>query len=155
MVLIRDRMNDNRLAARRLRCLSMCALLLGCVLGPVTRAAYLPLYSFTGSVPPGNPDGRHPRGSLIQSGSTLYGLSEQGGSSGDGTIFKFDTSTNIESVLYSFQGTDGGNAYGTLVRSGSMLYGLSYGSSFVPNGTLFQYNTTSNTFGVLHTFSGG
>ncbi len=45
------------------------------------------LHSFTG----GTTDGSVPFGSLIQSGSTLYGMTSSGGSSNDGTIFSITT----------------------------------------------------------------
>src|SRR6185436_1027497 len=56
------------------------------------------LHSFTG----GTADGNFPLGSLIQSGSTLYGMTYRGGSSNKGTVFQIGTDGTGFSVLHSF-----------------------------------------------------
>jgi uncharacterized repeat protein (TIGR03803 family) len=101
---------------------------------------YKVLYSF-GSVAN---DGTAPNGSLTLSGTTLYGMTEQGGANdqnqgGDGTIFMFDTKKNVETVLYSFGSgaNDGAAPYGSLTLSGTTLYGMTAngGANPGPNGT--------------------
>ena len=57
----------------------MCAL----ALGAPTSAQFTVLHSFAG----GASDGSSPYGSLIQSSSILYGMTENGGSYGSGTLF--------------------------------------------------------------------
>src|SRR5262249_20261406 len=56
------------------------------------------LHSFTGAPN----DGDSPRGSLIQSGSTLYGMTASGGGNSGGTIFKIGTDGSGFSLLHSF-----------------------------------------------------
>ena len=71
------------------------------------------LHSFTGA------DGAYPQGSLIQSGSTLYGMTAGGGSGNSGTIFSIPAAGGSITVLHSFAGgaTDGANPRGSLLRS--------------------------------------
>src|SRR3982751_4496871 len=48
-------------------------------------------------------------GGLVQaSNGKFYGMTSQGGSSGFGTIFSFDPSTNIQVKLFDFNKTSGG-----------------------------------------------
>jgi uncharacterized repeat protein (TIGR03803 family) len=104
------------------------------------------LHSFSG----GPDDGATPGyGSLLQSGSNLYGMTESGGANGIGTIFDYDLTTNTESVLYSFGSTsgDGGDPLGSLIQSGSLLYGMT-------SGTIFDFNLATGIETTLHTFAG-
>jgi uncharacterized repeat protein (TIGR03803 family) len=108
-----------------------------------------PVYTFLG----GSTDGRQPTGTLIQSASNLYGTTIEGGTSGGGTIFDFNTSTHVESTLYSFGGYmgDGFAASGSLVQSGAKLYGVTNegGGGY---GTIFEFDTTTNAEAVLYSF---
>ena len=118
------------------------------------------VYTFTDGA-----DGGNPETELIQaSDGNLYGVTSSGGTYGNGVIFRYNPSTNQESVLYSFQGTtDGspssagagggpllqatdGNLYGTAGMGGSPTCGC---------GVLFEYNLKTNSYSVLHTFVGG
>jgi uncharacterized repeat protein (TIGR03803 family) len=89
-----------------------------------------PLYSFTNGA-----DGANPEASLVQgSDGNFYGTTIDGGTSGDGAIFKISPSGSLTS-LYSFtNGTDGafpeaamvqgtdGNFYGTTFDGGGPSY---------------------------------
>jgi uncharacterized repeat protein (TIGR03803 family) len=91
------------------------------------------LYSFAG-VPT---DGSSPYAELtIDAAGNLYGTTWSGGASGDGTIFKFDTTTGKETVLHSFNGSDGRLIYGALVRNAA---GNLYGTALI--GGTFGYGT--------------
>jgi uncharacterized repeat protein (TIGR03803 family) len=107
------------------------------------------LYSFSGS-----PDGSVPfAGVIIDKSGTLYGTTEGGGTSSDGTVYKFSKGT--ETVLHSFAGSDGAAPFAEVVmdKSGT-LYGttLSGGSSSV--GTVFALDS-SGTLTTLYSFTGG
>jgi uncharacterized repeat protein (TIGR03803 family) len=102
---------------------------------------------------------------LTLSGSTLYGTTSGGGSSGDGVVFKVNTDGSNYTMLHQFTNSGGrinGMApVGGLVLSGTTLYGTtSQGgitNSFNPYGigTVFTINTDGSGFTVLKTFAGG
>jgi uncharacterized repeat protein (TIGR03803 family) len=113
------------------------------------------LYEFKDS-----PDGFGPYTGVIRdSDGNLYGTTIGGGVSGNGAVFKLDSS-GIETVLYSFAGgSDGsspasglsrdaaGNLYGSTVNGG--------GSGACPNGCGIVFKVDKNGIEtVLHTFSG-
>ncbi|MBV9961352.1 MAG: T9SS type A sorting domain-containing protein [Parafilimonas sp.] len=69
------------------------------------------------------PDGRMPKGSLLQGNDGfLYGMTSIGGTYNTGTIFKIATSGNNFSVLHHMNiETDGGNAYGSLIFAVNLI----------------------------------
>ena len=109
------------------------------------------LHSFAGE--PG--DGNVPRGSLIESGGTLYGMTAQGGASDQGTIFKINSDGNGFALLHSFAGGDGSLPYGSLIGSGGALYGMTVNGGASNQGTIFKINSDGNGFALLHSFAGG
>jgi uncharacterized repeat protein (TIGR03803 family) len=112
-----------------------------------------PIYSFVG----GNNDGALPRGSLLQSGSILYGTTSEGGAYGGGTLFDFNTQTGIEDLLYSFGANtnDGTDPRGSLTLVGDALYGTTEdGGGSLNDGTIFGYDLSTDTETVLHSFQG-
>jgi uncharacterized repeat protein (TIGR03803 family) len=114
--------------------------------------SYQVLYNFAG----GTSDGQYPTGSLILSGTTLYGVTEEGGTADDGTVFSYNLATNSENVLHSFTGatTDGKLPIGPLVLSGSTLYGVTNGGGSAGEGTVFSVNTANDNETLLHSFTG-
>ena len=57
-------------------------------------------------------DGQRPMGSLMQaSDGKLYGMTYQGGSTGQGVIFSFDPSTSTYAKLIDYNGANGANPY--------------------------------------------
>ncbi len=108
------------------------------------------LYNFTG----GN-DGAFPIGPLVRGASgNLYGITESGGASGQGVVFKLDPSGK-ETVLYTFTGgADGAVPTAGLTRDASgNLYGTTlFGGTGA--GVVFKVSPTG-TETVLHTFTGG
>jgi uncharacterized repeat protein (TIGR03803 family) len=103
----------------------------------------------------GRSDGASPYADLMLSGSTLYGTTQQGGSSGNGTVFKVSTDGSGYTVLKNFAGFDGRYPNAGVTLSGSALYGTTYygGSSDV--GTVFKVNTDGSGYTVLKNFAGG
>jgi uncharacterized repeat protein (TIGR03803 family) len=106
---------------------------LGTVFEITSAATETVLYSFAG----GTSDGSDPSaGLLLASDGNFYGTTNQGGASGDGTVFKI-TPAGVETLVYSFTGgaTDGaspgaaliqgsdGNLYGTTLAGGPNGYG--------------------------------
>ena len=116
-------------------------------------SGYQLLHNFAG----GASDGADPFGSLTLSGSTLYGMSSDGGSNGFGTIFSIGTDGSGFQLLRNFAGgvSDGSFPRGSLTLSGSRLYGMSFRGGSNNLGTIFSIGTDGSGFQLLHSFTGG
>jgi uncharacterized repeat protein (TIGR03803 family) len=125
------------------------------------------LYNF--SAPSGplstNSDGTHPRGGLFVSGNLLYGTTYDGGSSGAGTVFRFNTDFAVLKTLHDFTAlsspypstnSDGANPLAGVVISGNTLYGTAADGGVMGDGTVFAIGTggVGFTFTNLHSFNG-
>lgn len=110
--------------------------------------------------------GTHPTyGSLISSGTLLYGVAIAGGSGGNGTVFKFDAFSGSFTTLYSFSNTTynstlqvdtnttGDNPVGGIVLSGNTLYGTTSSGGSAGSGTVFKVDTDGGNFKTLYSFS--
>jgi uncharacterized repeat protein (TIGR03803 family) len=107
------------------------------------------LYSFGKSTE----DGRYPAASLIEVDGKLYGTTQSGGTSNDGTIFSIAL-PGAERVLYSFRnGADGARPVASLVRMGNALYGTTQDGGAYGSGTVFSL-TLAGVEKVLHSFGG-
>jgi uncharacterized repeat protein (TIGR03803 family) len=112
------------------------------------------LYNFQGS------DGEQPYGGLIaDKAGNLYGVTDNGGASGYGTVFELEPD-GTESVLYSFttgnNGEDGYFPVGALLedRAGN-FYGATYGGGTAADcGTIFKL-APGGVETVLYAFKGG
>lgn len=103
----------------------------------------------------GGSDGTDPVARLLQGADgNFYGITNSGGTSGDGTIFEV-TPAGVESVLHTFSGSDGQNPQGGLIENaggaffGTTVYGGSSGF-----GTAFEL-AANRTETVLHSFTKG
>jgi len=86
-----------------------------------------------------NSDGADPGAGMILSGHTLLGTTVQGGSSGNGTIFRVNTDGTGFTILHNFSAvsggwptynSDGAKPWGGLTLSGNTMYGTTlYGGS--------------------------
>src|SRR5438105_4314925 len=137
---------------------------LGLILaGGATAQTFTTLHSFTATAadpPYTNSDGANPQAVLILSGSTLYGTTTSGGSSGNGTLFANNADGTGFTILHSFT-TNSGDPYytnsdgaypGGLILSGDTLYGTAGGGGS-GHGTVFAVNTDGASFTTLHTFT--
>lgn len=111
------------------------------------------LHEFSG----GANDGQQLNGNLIIDGSTLYGMTTEGGDSDLGTIFKIDTDGGNYAILHEFSGgaNDGASPYGGLTMYNGKLYGVTYNGGDSDLGVIFKIDTDGNNFALLHEFSGG
>jgi uncharacterized repeat protein (TIGR03803 family) len=100
-----------------------------------------------------NSDGANSQAALLLSGSTLYGTTVNGGTSGAGTVFVIGTNGNGFNVLHNFQaGSDGRNPLASLILSGGTLYGTEHGDGSQGYGTLFSVVTNGASFNVFYNF---
>ncbi len=98
------------------------------------RSGFTVLQNFAGT----NSGGAGPD-DLLLSGGTLYGMTQNGGTSDKGTVFKLDTAGSGFTVLKSFSGgSDGANPIAGLVFSGNTLYGTTVYGGLSGHGTVFS-----------------
>lgn len=111
-----------------------------------------------------NSDGAFPRAKLISSGSTLYGTTFYGGSSGYGTLFKVRINGTGFTSLYSFPplppgpiptNSFGADPFGGLMLSGNTLFGTTHYGGTAGYGVVYQINTDGTGITNLHSFTRG
>lgn len=109
----------------------------------------------------GTSDGMSPEGSLIEHNGVLYGFTRQGGTSGEGTVFRILPDGSGFSILHSFTASaDGENPLGTPALSfdNTKLFGFASGGGSGAGGngtgTLFSLNLDGSNFIVEHAFQG-
>jgi len=116
---------------------------------PTSSAAILTtLYSFAGT------DGEIPLRNLIQGADgNIYGTTESGGASSDGTVFKI-TPAGALTTLYAFSGADGADPYAGLVQGADgNFYGTTEYGGNADDGTVFKI-TPTGALTTLYAFSG-
>jgi uncharacterized repeat protein (TIGR03803 family) len=100
-------------------------------------------------------NGAYPNGSLLISGSKLFGMTRAGGVYGDGTIFSLDKSGGEYKDLLDFNGVNGSAPRGSLIISGNRLYGMTYsGGANSYDGVIFSIDTDGSGYIDLHDFNG-
>ncbi|MGC2718372.1 MAG: choice-of-anchor tandem repeat GloVer-containing protein [Candidatus Acidiferrales bacterium] len=117
------------------------------------------LYPFTGSVTSG-PDGASPGANLIRDASgNLYGTTQAGGSSGNGTVFElvYASGSYTEKVLYSFAGATSDGALplaGLVMDSSGNLFGTTSLGGASNAGIVFELVNSAGSYEekVLHSF---
>jgi len=88
------------------------------------------------------PEGATPRGLILGSAGSLYGLTQSGGPGGRGTVFKLTPGAKnkwIHTVLHGFAGPDGDGPVGTLIRDAAgNLYGTTANGGDYDKGVVFE-----------------
>ncbi len=98
---------------------------------------------------------------LLDSAGNLYGVTQDGGAHGWGSVFELtrNGSAWTETILYAFQGqADGGAPYsGLIMDSAGNLYGTASAAGANRQGVVFElkHSGGSWTEQVLYTFQGG
>jgi uncharacterized repeat protein (TIGR03803 family) len=117
---------------------------------------FTPLYTFTFQAS---------SSALVLSSNVLYGATDRGGTSGEGSVFSVNSDGTHFTTLYSFNSPSGtNNSYGVtntdgaspagLILSGNTLYGTSINGGASANGTIFAIQTDGTGFTNLHNFNG-
>jgi uncharacterized repeat protein (TIGR03803 family) len=94
-------------------------------------------------------------GTLVQSNSSLFGLTTMGGKYGSGTLFTMHTDGSHFKILQSFGksgSNDGINPYGSLLLNGTTLYGTTRLGGSKGNGTVFRINTDGTGYDRIWEF---
>ena len=107
------------------------------------------LCSFTGS------NGQQPfrGGLLLGSDGNYYGTTREGGSVGDGTVFKMTPGGTL-TTLCSFTGTNGSSPYAGVVQGADgNFYGTTYSGGSSGDGTVFMV-TPGGSLTTIYTFTG-
>jgi len=101
-------------------------------------------------------NGRDPSAGLVfgQDGN-LYGTSRRGGPGNGGTVFKFDVSTGVLTVVASFNGTTGRDPTGDLlIDAQGNFYGTTAFGGAHDLGTIFRVDAETMALTSLASFSG-
>jgi uncharacterized repeat protein (TIGR03803 family) len=113
-----------------------------------------------------NADGALPSAGMLLDGSTLYGVTEVGGSGSTGVVFSMQTDGSNFAVLKNFSSTvpssvlggaineDGAAPESKLALAGRTLFGGTTSGGAGGNGVVFSIGVSGAGFRVLHTFSG-
>ncbi|MGZ4042542.1 MAG: choice-of-anchor tandem repeat GloVer-containing protein, partial [Bacteroidia bacterium] len=90
---------------------------------------------------------------LLQINGKFYGTTFDGGNTGCGMIFSFDTLSHTYTSVYEFTAPYGKFPSGLLVKgAGSLFYGVCHGGGSYGMGTLYSFDISSNTITILHNF---
>ncbi|NOS91003.1 MAG: hypothetical protein HOP30_03715, partial [Cyclobacteriaceae bacterium] len=95
-----------------------------------------------------NANGSYPQSSLMQAvDGKLYGMTRQGGTNNQGTLFQYEPSSNSLIKKIDFSDTNGTYPQGYLMQAGDgKLYGMTYQGGTNNLGVLFQYDPSNNLF---------
>jgi uncharacterized repeat protein (TIGR03803 family) len=118
----------------------------------LTNVYNFPALNFA-SFPSTNTDGAYPLSGLVLAGGTLYGMANQGGTVGWGTVFAVTTNGGAFTNLNNFAVTNGQYPQGNLALSGSLLYGMTPDGGASAVGTIFKLGTDGTGFTNLYSFS--
>ncbi len=105
---------------------------------------YTKLYDFDSNV-----SGSNPYSYLTDAGNnTLLGISNTGGTNGDGTLYKYDIVNDTIEVLWNFDNINFGKGPrgGLLKATNGKFYGLTYSGGANSLGTLYEYDMQTPLF---------
>jgi uncharacterized repeat protein (TIGR03803 family) len=88
---------------------------------------------------------------LVANGSTLLGLTTEGGAYGKGALFEFDPVSQTLVVRASFGGPTGGGPHG-LLHLGPYFYGAT-SALLSGNGTIFKFDPATNSSATVSTLA--
>src|SRR4051812_21895375 len=113
----------------------------------IANAQYTKLFDFTND----SLSGGNAWGSLISDGTFLYGMTQTGGTSIYGTIFKIKKDGTGYSTLFNFSGNaNGGHPMGSFISDGSFLYGMTRDGGLSGYGILFKIKPDGTGFTKLY-----
>jgi uncharacterized repeat protein (TIGR03803 family) len=126
---------------------------LTCKVGGKCKTKFKVLHNFNGG------NGATPdHGTLVQSGSKLFGLTANGGKYGMGVVFSIQTNGQHFTVLQNFGNpgsNDGSNPLGSLLLDGTALYGTTRSGGNKGNGSVFRINMDGTGYDRIWDFQNG
>jgi uncharacterized repeat protein (TIGR03803 family) len=132
-----------------------CAKGCGTLFAMSTRGSEKILHRFTYG--PDSGDGAYPAAGPAAMGGDLYGTTLGGGNVGDGSVFKTNVSSGVETVLHSFDcchtKRDGTFPVARLTRVSGLLYGTTRNGGTADAGTVFEI-AASGSERILYSFRG-
>ena len=134
---------------------------------PLAAQTFMTLYAFPIPYDSNtNNDGDNPAAGLILSSNILYGTTELGGSSGNGTVFKLNPDGTGYTNFYSFTAgsgefgnsppitnSDGARPRAELILSSNTLYGTASQGGRFSDGSVFAISIDGLGFTNLHSFT--
>ena len=92
--------------------------------------------------------GYSPKSRLIEaSNGKLYGMTYDGGTNDEGTIFEYDISTSVYTKKYDFDRVNGGYPTSNLIKGlNEKLYGLTIYGGVSDKGVLFEYDPITKVY---------
>ena len=104
------------------------------------------LYSFSGGA-----GGQNPYGSLTLASGTLYGMTNSGGTVGQGNVFSIAADGSSYQDLCDF--TNSEYPYGNVTLVSGTLYGMTYDGGTSQDGNVFSVPTADGSSTDMHSFS--
>jgi uncharacterized repeat protein (TIGR03803 family) len=128
----------------------------GTVFVLATNTAFAVLHAFTTTYETNGPDGGEPVGGLCFSNNMFYGVAENGGANGAGTVYAVSNNgaffiEHTFAPLDNYTSYEGGVPLASVLLSGNALYGSASQCGTNSDGTLFSIVGGTNYL-VLHTF---
>lgn len=94
-------------------------------------------------------NGTRPFGALLLEGIYLYGMTEEGGLSGNGAIFKLKTDGTGYQRIFSCASTNISFPKGSLIFDGTFLYGMATRGGNNDKGAIFKIKPDGTSFQIL------
>jgi len=111
---------------------------------------YLKLLNFAGVT-----NGSYPYGNFSLTGGYLYGMTNTGGATNQGTLFRIMPNGTGFAKLLDFSGTaNGANPYGSLISDGTSLYGMTFQGGANSMGVIFKIMPDGTGYSKLLDFAG-
>jgi uncharacterized repeat protein (TIGR03803 family) len=121
---------------------------LGAAAAPFTLTT---LYSFNGTTQGGAPVNDN----IVPVGKYLYGTTNGGGIGGNGVIYRLDTGSGVEKVIYQFTGGTDGCYPNGMTLYGKVLYGTAIACGGAGYGSVFSIDLATETYRTLYSFQNG
>ncbi len=101
-----------------------------------------------------NLNGSGPLGSLLLYNNKFYGVANDNGANGYGTIFEWDPATNVFTKKYDFNGTAGAYPQNSLRLMNGKMYGGTAGGGTAGLGVVFEWDPATNIYTDLLDMTG-